>query len=326
MTTAVDDMKWCAELPFSLAGAACTLRTNSIELVHLFVTLQLRTDDPTTSAACSLCVEVMSEWSELAAEPHFRGLHHVVFATFGESNVFVFDLRRCNIVARVSGTLARNVDFWRWTLLPIAAGIMGASIGVLPVHAACLSHGDGGILIAGDSGAGKSTLTVALSQRGFHYVSDDWTYCSHTDRGLLAHGMNARVKLLPDAVRHFSFLANYETRPSMNGEVAYEVEPLEGFGAEVRRCCSPRMLIFLSRRPTSGAEFLRLSPPVALDYVQANVERLPIQLAASERVQSHLMDIVASLPCWSMRAGGTPPEIAARLEEFFTTQIGSGTV
>ena len=45
--------------------------------------------------------------------------------------------------------------------------------GGLWLHAALLSSGGGGLLLAGAPGAGKTTLAVALATRGFGYATDD---------------------------------------------------------------------------------------------------------------------------------------------------------
>src|ERR1700712_3658218 len=126
-------------------------------------------------------------------------MHHVVAASFGAENVFVIDLRRRALAGKVSAAVGQDAEFWLRTLLPIAAGVFGTTIGLLPLHSACLSREGDGILIAGPSGAGKSTLAVAMGQRGFDYVSDDWTYCTTGSGRLTAHGLAAKVKLLPDA-------------------------------------------------------------------------------------------------------------------------------
>ena len=102
-------------------------------------------------------------------------------------------------------------------------------------------------MIAGVSGAGKSTLSVALAEEGFNYVSDDWTYISQSRERIVAHGTSAPVKLLPDAVEHFQNLQGHSLQTSMNGELAYEVDIAEAFGAQVERACEPRWLMFLER-------------------------------------------------------------------------------
>lgn len=115
--------------------------------------------------------------------PRFRGRHHLVFAIFGAANVFIFDLLKRELSATVSATTARDAHFWNAVLVPIAMGVMGPSLRVAPLHAACLAAPDQGedqrgILVTGLSGAGKSTLAVALALSGLHLISDDWTYLS----------------------------------------------------------------------------------------------------------------------------------------------------
>jgi hypothetical protein len=249
--------------------------------------------------------------------PHFRGMHHVVVASFGAANVFVFDLRRSIVTARVSQAVANDTEFWRRVLLPIIAGSFGAAIGLLPLHSACLSREGDAMLIAGESGAGKSTLAVALAQCGFDYISDDWTYITASHGSLTANGTAARVKLLPDAARHFPALAAHVTHISMNGELAYEVHAEETFGARLQQQSRPRMLVFFRRTAEPVSRFSPLESSAARLYMERSVERLPPQLAEAAALRNTLMERVAALPCWSFECGGPPAFIAQQLEAFF---------
>ena len=248
----------------------------------------------------------------------FKGMHHfMVMPPSGSAKwLFVFDLLRRHIGARVSRSLAVNRHFWMQKILPIMTGVMGASIGVLPMHAACLAFEGSGLLIAGRSGAGKSTLSAALAQNGFDYVADDWTYLSQKQAKLSAYGTSALVKLLPDAYQHFKFLANQSLGISMNGEMAYEVDPKVVLGATIARRCEPKWLVFLERFPGQGSEFTPLRKLEAQAYLESSVERLPPQLpeASARRVQ--IIDAVSKLPCWSFRYGGTPQYAALELRSF----------
>jgi hypothetical protein len=297
------------------AGAACEVRTNSPELARALELLSISTKASGRSRF-SMRVVVDESRDEIAGEPHFRGLHHVVTASFGSSNVFVFDVLRRTLSASVSGTAARDYRFWKERLIPIALGVLGAAMGLVPVHCACLESDGDGLLIAGASGAGKSTLSVALSAAGLNYVSDDWTYLSQGHDGLVAHGTSAPVKLLPDAVKHFERLQEYKVQRSMNGELAYEVDIAETFGAQVERECEPRWLIFLERMSHAGAEFTLLSSAETRSYVSSSVERLPKQLHEASRLRERTIESVAMLPCWRFRYGGTPQFAAQQLREF----------
>jgi len=293
----------------------CNLHTNSPELAEVLNRLSI-----SVSALCfnrfSMRVVVNESSSEAAGVPHFRGLHHVVTASFGNANIFVFDILRRTLSASISATVAGDSRFWKEKLIPITLGVLGAAMGLVPMHCACLESEGDGLLIAGVSGAGKSTLSVALSKAGFNYVSDDWTYISQRRDGIVAHGTSAPVKLLPDAVKHFPNLQRYSLQTSMNGELAYEVEIAETFGAQVERECEPQWLIFLERMQRAGAEFTPMSSAEARNYLYSSVERLPAQLSDAVAKRERTIESVSQLPCWCFRYGGAPQFAAKELQEF----------
>ena len=307
------DLHYSMDLCF--AGAGCDLRTNSSCLARGLEGLSHSTGD-TVPGGFKMRVVVDESSDEGAGEPHFRGLHHVVTASFGRSNVFVFDILRRTLSATVSVAIARDDRFWKEKLIPITLGVLGAAMGLVPVHCACLELDGDGLLIAGVSGAGKSTLSVALSEDGFNYVSDDWTYISRRHDEIVAHGTSAPVKLLPDAVEHFRSLQGHSLQRSMNGELAYEVDIAEAFGSRVERVCEPRWLVFLERTQGAGAVFAPISSAEARSYVNSSVERLPPQLPEAVAMREQTIERVAMLPGWRFRYGGTPQFAAKELREF----------
>jgi hypothetical protein len=306
-------LSYSRELCF--AGVHCELHTNSCELADILELLSIRVNG-SSSYRFNIQVVVDELSVEGAKQPHFRGLHHVVTASFGCSNVFVFDILRRTVSASISGAIARDFQFWKEKLIPTTLGVLGAAMGLVPMHCACLESEDDGLLIAGVSGAGKSTLSIALSQGGFNYVSDDWTYMSQRDGRLFAHGTSAPVKLLPDAVRHFPSLHSHSLQTSMNGELAYEVDIVEAFGAQVERGCEPKWLIFLERMPYPGGDFTSMSGTAAGNYLNSSVERLPTQLSEAAKMREQMIEKISQLPCWHFRYGGTPQFAAEQLREF----------
>jgi hypothetical protein len=311
----IDETALHYSMDLCFAGAGCDLRTNSSCLARGLERLSLSTGD-TVPGGFKMRVVVDESSDEGAGEPHFRGLRHVVTASFGRSNVFVFDILRRTLSASVSTALARDDRFWKEKLIPITLGVLGAAMGLVPVHCACLELDGDGLLIAGVSGAGKSTLSVALSEDGFNYVSDDWTYISRHRNEIVAHGTSAPVKLLPDSVEHFQRLQGHRLQRSMNGELAYEVDIAEAFGARVERACDPRWLVFLERTQGAGAVFAPISPEEARSYVNSSVERLPPQLHEAVAMREQTIERVAMLPGWRFRYGGTPQFAARELREF----------
>jgi hypothetical protein len=168
-------LPYVAELCF--AGATCDLTTNSAALAKTLEGLSISMISA-SSGRFAMQVSVDESSTEPMGDPHFRGLHHVVTASFGNTNVFVFDVLRLTLSARVSSAIAKDRQFWKEKLIPITLGLLGAALGLVPVNCACLESKGHGLLIAGVSGAGQSTLSVALCLAGLSYISDDWTYMS----------------------------------------------------------------------------------------------------------------------------------------------------
>ena len=311
----MEDVELLHRRRIAMGGAVCDVRCNSAALVRMLLrSTNAATESERTSFTLDVHVNDVGEAP--LGKPHFRGMHHVVVASFGSENIFLFDLLRQQVSATVSATAARNTEFWSRQILPITLGIMGAAIGIVPMHCACLALNGEGLLLAGASGAGKSTLAAALSQSGFDYLSDDWTYINAPQGMLLAHGMRAPVKLLPDAVRHFARLDAYPIQNSMNGELAYEVDAEDAFGASIAMECAPRWLVFVERGETQESESLPMASAQVRHYLESSVERLPEELPEAAQQRAAIMERVAQLPCWRFRYGGTPQFAAQALREF----------
>lgn len=298
-----------------IAGASCSIRTNSLELASTLSSWHPK-NRKRDAIGFSMRVVVSQGKDDCVTTPHFRGLDHIVIATFGGSNIFMFDLIRREITATVSAQTARTAAFWAHTLFPIAIGVLGSAIGILPLHAACLELGGNGILIAGASGAGKSTLAVALAQAGLNYVSDDWTYIGSDRHGLVAHGVGASAKLLPDAIQHFPELDRFQLSVALNGEWAYLLSASEAFPSGSVQSCVPRWFVFLERTTGSECEISPIPAEQTRWYVQSSVEPLPGELGEAALNRQKIIERLACLPGWRLRYGGTPQFAAQELSRF----------
>ena len=311
----IDEGTLCYRSILELAGTRCEVLTNSRILA---ATLGAWRAEVTEKPPITFSIQTLvnEDLADTDARPHFRGLHHVVIASFGAANVFVFDLLRRKVAATVSRKAARDTHFWNEVLLPITMGVLGTTVGVVPVHCACLSKDGDGLLLAGNSGVGKSTLSVGLAQVGYDYISDDWTFLRREGEKLLAYGLSPIVKLLPDAIEYFPQLAELQVHTSLNGELAYEVSMSDAFGASVTRRCEPRCFVFLERTPVPGSEFDAITPEQASEYVASSVERLPDQLAAAELTRKEVIRRISRLSCWRFCYGGTPEFAAQEIRKF----------
>jgi len=193
---------------------------------------------------------------------------------------------------------------------------MGTTVGVVPVHSACLDLNGKALLIAGASGAGKSTLSVALARCGFSLVSDDWTYISEEAYGLIAHGINAPVKLLPDAIQYFPELSDRSPRMWFNGEMAFEVEHEELSQNSTALRSRPRWLLFLERTSESGCDCVPCSAGDAQALFESSAERLPDQVPDASITRSSVIRSIANCRCWHLRTGESPQATADAVRKF----------
>jgi HPr Serine kinase C-terminal domain len=306
-------------LPFRtdlfVAGAHCHLSTNSVDVVRSV--LQWRRPARVSPLSFQLQIIVDSRLDTAAKRPaYFRGNGHLVFGFLPPSSLVIYDLLRKYARAVLSSQAACDDSFWRTLLIPITIGVLGTTVGVVPLHCACLERDGDGLLIAGDSGAGKSTLTAALTQRGHTLISDDWTYFSREQSTLVAHGLFAPIKLLPDALRFFRELHELTPAISLNGELAYEVDPVRFAGSSARNTSRPRWLFFLERTSSPGCHFVPCPSVSAAEFFEKSAERLPDELVDARALRSSMIQTLSALPSWTLRTGENPQRTSEAIHHF----------
>jgi hypothetical protein len=301
---------------FSVAGTRCLLSTNSPELLRLSRQWQSTQVRPDAGSFRMSILEEASLPSDSPKPSHFRGLGHVVFALLEPRSFLTFDLLRSSVFGVMSPAAAKDSYFWNVQLLPIALGLLGTTVGVAPLHCACLDRDGRGLIVAGDSGAGKSTLTAALAKRGLAVVSDDWTYVSYRPGRLVAHGMYSPIKLLPDSIRYFPELRRNVPKRTLNGEIAYELNAAKVFHSTVKACSVPTWLLFLERTSAPGCHFVPCRPGHAAQYFEKNAEKLPTELPEAAEARSEIIRQISKCQSWLLRTGDDPMQTAEAVEKF----------
>jgi hypothetical protein len=301
---------------FSLAGTRCLLSTNSHDILRHSVPWRAVPGPPEAHSFQMELIEDPSLASRNSASTHFRGLGHLVFVMLAPGSFLSFDLLRRHIMGALSPVAARDSSFWNVQLLPIAIGLLGTSMGVAPLHCACLDRNGNGLLLAGNSGTGKSTLTAALAKRHFAVVSDDWTYVSSRPGKQVAHGLFAPIKLLPDTIRYFPELRRLIPKKTLNGELAHEIDPAKLFHSSVRASSQPKWLLFLERSSVPGCQFVPCRPEHVIQFFESNAEKLPTELPEAARARSEAIKQLSSCQCWILRTGSDPLQTARAIDEF----------
>ena len=302
---------------FLIAGAQGRLSTNSHDILQAAAEWRPLTSQ--TGGALFEMEVIVDSALEDAPEhaAYFRGLRHLVFGFLPPRSFITYDLLRRSVHAVLSNAAARDTSFWNTLLLPITIGVLGTTVGVVPLHCACLDRNGTGLLVAGLSGAGKSTLATAIAQRGFALVSDDWTYISKQKSALAAHGLFSPVKLLPDAVRFFPDLEKLAPRTTLNGELAYEITP-GMFGFEMKKFTHPGHIFFLQRVSTPGCHFVPCRPEEVVDFFEKSAERLPGELNEPKAFRTSMIQILSACPSWILRTGENPHGTAAAIDRFLS--------
>ena len=303
---------------FSLAGTRCLLSTNSHHILRLSLPWQ---SAPVGSEGTCFQLKIIESTffaSGAPVLPHFRGLGHLVFAMLGSKSFLTFDLLRRRAIGMLSPAAARDTYFWNTQLLPITIGLLGTTVGVAPLHCACLDRNGSGLLVAGNSGAGKSTLTAALAKRGFAVVSDDWTYLRCQADKLVAHGMFAPIKLLPDTIRYFPELRHAAPKKTLNGEIAHEVDPTKTFHSKAKAKSDPKWVLILERTHKAGCSFVPCRPENLTQFFEKSAEKLPQELPEAVRTRSALIRKLSACDRWILRTGEDPMRTAAAIDEFLS--------
>lgn len=300
---------------FLLAGAACEISTNSSDLLEL-----LRTNFQADEEGLRQPDFRMRFWVDPAAEgrpgpspPYLRGLGHLVFAGFDQQNALLIDLRGRRAMGRFSPQTAADQSYWKRMILPLVLGVAGGSVGITALHCGCVAKDGNGLILAGGSGAGKSTLSLALAQRGFAFLSDEWTYFSRRNGQVQAWSLSNPLKLLPDAAGFFPELAALEPTVAMNGEMAFEIDPAKVFGVRRAVRCEPRWLVLLERQERAGLRLTEIPPPEATArFEEGLLAEDPVAIDSQRQTIRSLL----GLPCALARYGGNPQTVALALEQF----------
>ncbi len=244
------------------------------------------------------------------SKPYFRGLDHLVFGGFGGRNSFLLNLRdRCGI-GRFTPEMASDALLWETVVFPALLTILGPSVGLTPLHCACVAWKGSGLLLAGESGAGKSTLSLALAQAGFDFLSDDRTLIGEHHGRLLSWGLSREIKLRTESIAQFPFLR--QTRPN---DMDTRQDVLRFDASKVRglrrvRCCEPRWFVFLERQSQPAFSLNRMAPGEPIERLESHLHRET--RVVEERQRRTIKDLTTG-KCYRLRYGGDPQTVAGAL-------------
>jgi len=298
------------------AGAVCSLSTNSEQILdaarNTFQPAHFKTGE--VDFRLRFWVDETDRSRPPWPKPYVRGLDHLVFAGFDERSSMLADLRKCRVIGRFSSGMAGDAAYWRMVMFPMLMSILAGSIGLVELHASCVSRHDQGLILTGPSRSGKSTLAMALTKAGFKLHSDDRTFCSLKQERILAYGLPRPLKLRRDGASWFDGIRDQEPNAVQGDERVFYCEPDQRFGERASSGCEPRALIFLDRQQDSSFCLTRMRR----SEVKACVEKdLLMETPEVIRRQERILNNLPALPCWNLRFGGAPQVIAEQIVSAF---------
>src|SRR5215468_4353287 len=257
-----------------------------------------------------LWVDETNRSDERRTKPYFRGLGHLVFAGLDEKNSLLINLRDRSAAGRFTPQLANDSQFWKTILFPSLLTIFGPTVGVTPLHCACVSWNGSGLLLAGGSGSGKSTLSLALAQAGFDFLSDDRTLIGERNGKILAWPLSPEMKHSASAAAHFPALKDIDHHEIWKGEPVFRFDPVETFGVRRAECCEPSWIVFLERQSDPGFALEEIDPEEAARRLRKGLLR-DTHTATARELQT--IDLLSRGRCRMLRYGGNPHTVAGAL-------------
>ena len=310
------------------AGRVCRIETDSPRLMELACEFfPCASVDSRDAIEANIALKVRAMRLALAAAlfPVFRGRGAFVHADYGAHGSVWFDLKARAVDGFVSHELVEDAERFRRSVLAVLAGVLAPSVGVVGVHAGCVVREGKAVLLAAPSGAGKSTTTLALAQRGWSLLSDDWTFVASTSAGLRAWGMQTSLKLLPDAVRFFPQLSTLTPGMSLNGEIAYEFNPWSVFHLGRAAYAAPAAILLIDRdpcpTPATACRITHADRQETYRILLADLEEQPVEVVRQGGSATEAIERIAGLPAARALISGKPSEAAAAIDEFLRERI-----
>jgi len=214
----------------------------------------------------------------------------------------------------VSRELLRYPYHARYELIEFAVFTLAARAQqLIPLHAACVSLRDRGLLLMGASGAGKSTMALHCLLRQLDFVSEDAVFVSA--KSMLATGIANFLHVCPETLR---WLSKREARAIRTSPSIRRRSGVRKFEVDLRReayhlAAKPPQVsaaVFLS--PRSGGKAL-LRPLTAAEVRRRLVAAQPY--AAAQPHWDVFAANMATLGGYELRRGRHPQEGAEQLHE-----------
>src|SRR5262249_20166770 len=185
--------------------------------------------------------------------------------------------------------------------------------GLYPLHAAALSTGGIGLLVAGISGAGKSTLALALARAGLDYLGDDTILLAVENSSVTAFAFPDELDISRHTAAFFPELAGLAHTPPPGDRPKHGIFVDEVYSTKVVARCVPSLLVL------PRIADVPVSTLLETDAEEIFVELVHNVLVTHTAVAKGHLDAIAALirqvRCYRLETGRDLDAIALQLRE-----------
>jgi hypothetical protein len=258
-------------------GKVVQVESNDSAVVDAAAQSFARYGEPPTAArpqiVIQLCIDGAAHDEGPWPVPVYRARQHLFHIGCGNSNFAVADLMTGTAIGFVSREMVSETSFFRYTFLECLFHVLAVHQSHTPVHCACVSWRNRGVLICGRSGAGKTTLAYACARMGMQVVSDDVIHLewNPTLNRLMLWGNPWQLRLLAECKKFFPELDGESLRLRSDGGWYFEIDVLRQFPGQAQTSCEPVALVFLERSLSTGAECIPLDSALALGRLKQDI-------------------------------------------------------
>jgi hypothetical protein len=226
-----------------------------------------------------------NSWTAEPPAPRIRQDGKVFRACVDALNHAVIDPERRWARITASEDMLQHAWHLRCELIEFAVFILAThSIGLVPLHGACVGRNGRGVLLLGASGSGKSTLALHGLLHGLELLAEDAVFVRPGD--LLATGVPNYLHLKGDALDFVAddairrWIAHAPVIRRRSGARKFEVDLRQGYGRPATRALSLVGAVFVSAEAADSPDAL-LTPlhardaELLLEADQPNASRQP---------------------------------------------------
>jgi hypothetical protein len=159
-----------------------------------------------------------------------RGQWNLLVRVAGAANFSVSNMERGLASCWLTPAVADDRGYLRYYFLEGMSWDLLGHLYLTSIHAACVRHGNRGVLLCGDSGAGKSSLAYACARKGWMFLTDDATCLIRKNHRPIVVGNPFQIRFRDSAVELFPELQDRNITRRIHGKLSIEV-PTAGLPA-----------------------------------------------------------------------------------------------